>query len=92
MILYHGTSTIHLESIKNEGFRIGSWFALKRWHGFKLAERTSNRDGGESIILEIMIEPYACERFEGRDNPSFKYVGGRYIISKYLKMCYTVPG
>ncbi len=30
MICYHGTTAENAESIRREGFRVGTWFAMKR--------------------------------------------------------------
>lgn len=82
MKLYHGTSTKHIESIKNNGFVDGTWFALYDWHGWQLANRTAKRDGGEPIILEIEIN--CNNRIIGRNKPSFRYAGERYSIEKMI--------
>ena len=87
MILYHGTSTKHYESIKTEGFRIGAWLAKKDWHGLQLAKRTAKRDGGIPIVLSIEIEPK--NRIVGREKPSYRYVGENYNLLSVAKMVYT---
>jgi len=84
MILYHGTSSVHLDSFK-KGIKKDTWFALYKWYGFQLAERTSKRDGGESIVLEVDIQK--VNRIIGRNKPSFQYKGGKYKILNILKIC-----
>lgn len=86
MILYHGTSTVHIESIRENSFQVGTWFALHSWHGFQLAARTAKRDGGEPCVLEVEIANCSMDRIMGRDKPSFRYKGGYYIIVNILKV------
>ncbi len=84
MIIYHGTSTKHVENIINKGFKKKTWFALFEWHAYQLALRTSKRDGGVPCVLEIDITN--CERVIGRNKPSFQYNGEKYKILNKLFM------
>jgi len=70
MILYHGTSTIHSQSLNI--MEKGTWLTSKRWHAFKLAERTQNRDGGDPIIICVEIPEELIDRVVGRDVPNYR--------------------
>jgi RNA:NAD 2'-phosphotransferase (TPT1/KptA family) len=80
LTLYHGTSTNHLKSIKKDGLKKDTWLAWHRWHAFQLADRTSARDGGFAVVLEI------AKKVLGRKKPSYKYDGGDYIVSSIYKI------
>lgn len=84
MIVYHGTSTVHLNSINKNKFKINTWFAIHQWHGYQLAEKTSKRDGGKPIILEIEIDEKEIERIVGRNKPSYQYKGREYKITNII--------
>lgn len=81
-VLYHGTSNIHLNSIKEKGLIKGTWLTNKLHHAFKLAERTSKRDGGKPTVIRIkpIIGKIIFDKVTGRDIPTFRYYSGEYNI------------
>jgi hypothetical protein len=68
--------------------RAGTWLTTKRWHAFKLAERTSKRDGGDQLVICVDIPDYAIDRAVGRDVPNHRlaisYMPNR-IAEYYIK-------
>jgi len=68
--LFHGSSTIHSDSLNK--LKKGTWFTTKLWHAFKLAERTSKRDGGEPFVICIKIPIPFINRIVGRDVPNYR--------------------
>lgn len=84
--LFHGTSDIHLESIKSNLFLKGTWLAGKNWHGLQLAERTVKRDGGKPIVIEIEIDKNNIDRVIGRDKPSYRIKSSNYKVIKIWEM------
>jgi len=68
--LFHGSSTIHSKNL-NE-LKKGAWFTTKLWHAFKLAERTSKRDGGNPFVICVELPESLIDRVIGRDIPNYR--------------------
>ena len=85
MELYHGTSTTHLSNLIHNSLKQDTWLTSKLHHAFKLAERTSLRDGGEPIVVVFEIPNESVKRKEGRDIPTYQVNKGEYGIVKYIR-------
>lgn len=81
MILYHGTNST---SILSSEMRNGTWLAKHRFHAFRIAERRCCQRGGNPVVFEV--ETNSISRVEGRDNPTYKFIGGEYKILAIHKM------
>lgn len=46
-VWHHGTSRENAESIRREGFRVGSWFAKEVWQAIAV---------GGPVVLAVMLE------------------------------------